>query len=174
MELSGISASGLVNHIQYGEMKDILIRHGLTEIDVSEWYPMQSILNVLREVSEDGGGMLTLVSIGQGAGRESVQHLPPEADNLSLYEFFKLYEKVFPTRHRHGDPGQIMVEQLDEQHLAVHVVDVVYPDDIMYGLFHELARHFVPAGSHLIVQYDDEMQRDGNGQQRTIIHIRWQ
>jgi len=171
IELTGFTVLSLTENLTSDDIYPILVKHNLTEIDPDAWYPLQAVLNVLRDVYESEDGMLNLVSIGMGAARQSLQHLPPEAQTMSVAEFLKAYENIYQQRHRHGIQGEIQSRQVDDGHLEVALVDVPYPDDLMYGLFYEFTRHFTPQGMGFTLQYDPRARREELGGDTTIIHI---
>jgi hypothetical protein len=92
---------------------------------------------------------------------------------LSFGEFLALYGKVlYPSRHRNGDAGTISAEQVEENHVKV-VLDIYYPDDLMYGIFYGLARLFLPEESRYTIMYDENHVRKDQGGDTTIIHVMW-
>jgi hypothetical protein len=168
VELNGNSARALLRSMLVDEYRHILKQYGLIEIDVEAWYPLQHILNVLSKIRQTGNAMMDFVSIGMAAAEHSI--LPPEVDQLSIQEFFKLYAQVYPTRHRNGDPGQMWVD-VDENGNITITLDNPYPDDLMYGMMYGFTRRFIPRGVSFTVTYDTSQPRKEHGGDVTVIKV---
>jgi hypothetical protein len=173
LEISGHTAHALLESINRDNYLDILERHGLADINENSWYRLQDILNVFSYMSQRGGAMMDFVSIGMAAAANSI--LPSEIQNLPLNKFLLAYAQRYQQQlHRNGDPGEIRVEILVGNHVVLALLDVPYPDDLMYGLFYGYARRLAHPGMHFTVQYDDEITRRELGGEYTVIHIAWE
>ena len=172
LEISGRTAHALLESINRDNYLHILERHGLADIDKNSWYRLQDLLNVLNDMNERGGTMMDFVSIGMAAGANSI--LPPEMQNVPLNKFLPAYAQHYQQHlHRNGDPGEIRVETRAENHVVLTLLDIPYPDDLMYGLFYSYARRFARPGMDFTVKYDDELPHRDSGGEYTVIHITW-
>lgn len=171
LELAGHTAHALLESINRDNYFDILERHGFADIDETVWYPLQDLLNVMNDMNERGGTMMDFVSIGMVGGATSI--LPPQIECLSLREFFLSYGNTYQRIHRNGDAGEIQAAEVEENHLVLTLLDVPYPDDMMYGVFYSYARRFA-RGAHFTVAYDDELTRRDLGGDSTVVHITWE
>ncbi len=66
-ELTGQTVLSLIKNINYQNIQAIIEKHGLTDIDPNAWYPLQDVLNVLREISDATNSTFNFVSIGMTA-----------------------------------------------------------------------------------------------------------
>ncbi len=172
LEISGHTTHALLESINRDNYLHILERHGLSDINEDSWYRLQDILNVLNNMNERGGAMMDFVSIGLAAATNSI--LPSEIQNLPLNEFLPAYAQRYQQQlHRNGDPGEIRVETRADNHVVLTLLDVPYPDDLMYGLFYGYARRFVRPGMPFTVRYDEKLPRRELGGKFTVIHITW-
>ncbi|HEC23937.1 MAG TPA: hypothetical protein ENI95_13565 [Chloroflexi bacterium] len=170
-ELIGRSVLALFENIRYDMIKPILDKHGLNDVDPDGWYPLQDVLDILSDISEQGSGLFDLVSVGISAARLSP--IPPEVEALSLKEFLLLYPQLYPRRHRNGDAGEVLAEEAGERHVKM-IFRTPYPDDLMYGLMYGFARRFLPKGTPITVFYDPDIRRSEEGGKFTVIHVVWE
>jgi hypothetical protein len=171
LEIPGRVAHALLESINRDNYLHILERHGLSDINENSWYRLQGLLNVLNDMNEQGGAMMDFVSIGLAAATNSI--LPPELQDLPLDKFLPAYAQYYQQVNRKGDPGEIRVETRAHNHVVLTLLDIPFPDDLMYGLFYGYARRFARPGMHFTVKYDDEITRRGLGGEYTVIHITW-
>jgi hypothetical protein len=87
-------------------------------------------------------------------------------------EFLFLYQKLYQTRHRNGDPGWIQAERMARGHVRM-TLKIPYPDDIFYGLFYGFATRFLARGVSRIIEYDPDMPTREQGGDVTVIHVIW-
>lgn len=170
VELNGNTVQAFLTSLTHENYQHILKQHGFKNIDPDQWYPLQDVLDTLEAIETQGSGMMDLVAIGMAAANLSV--IPPEIEAGPPHQFFKLYEQLYPTRHRNGDPGSITTEVHDEHHVTL-TLNVPYPDDMMYGLFYGFARRLSGPGNYFTTRYDEDHPRRELGGDRTIIHIEW-
>lgn len=170
-ELTGQTVLSLIKNINYQNIQAIIEKHGLTDIDPNAWYPLQDVLNVLKEISDATNSTFNFVSIGMTAAQ--LAYIPPEMENYTLEQILRQYGKIYQMRHRNGDFGSVVVEKPSENHLKI-IMDTPYPDDIMYGVMYGYARRFLPPGTRAVVQYDDTQPRMAEGGDYTVVHVRWE
>lgn len=169
IELNGTTAYAFISSLLTEEFMPILVRHGLNRIDTEQWYPLSKVLDVLKVIHTGDNASARLISIGIAAVDNL--DLSPEIKEMSPVQFMKLYEQVFPTRHRNGSPGKITVDVLDENTaIATLAEDVAYPDDVMYGVFYAYARHLTKEGRHFTLEYlnDEGPTREFGGTETRI------
>ncbi|GAB4521454.1 MAG: hypothetical protein OHK0046_32830 [Anaerolineae bacterium] len=171
IELNGNTTYAFISSVLHDDYAHILEANDLAEIDREAWYPLQNILTVLHEIANMRGAMLTLVSIGIAAADNA--ELPAEVAKLSPGQFLKLYEQLYPARHRNGSPGKVLVELVSNTQARITLTaDVPYPDDVMYGVFYGYMRRFAP--HDFVVAYDEKTSRRDLGGSDTIINVSWE
>jgi hypothetical protein len=170
-EVIGQQMLAFVQCVNQAEIMPYLEKHGLATIIPDKWYPLQSWLDVLRDLSSDRGGnaMFDLVSIGMKLVDTSVS--PPGAEQIPFDEALGMVNAVNRLNHRNGDIGEYIIERVGDQHVQV-IARVPYPDDFLYGMFYGGTRRFLPPGTRFTVHYDDAPRRSQGGE-TTILHIEW-
>lgn len=170
VEIAGGSVLALITSINHPQLESILAKHGLTDVQADQWYPLQLTLDIIGEVAEGVNASENLVSIGMAAAELGIQRLPPEKLALSVEAILRAYgEEIYPSRHRGGDVGKIEVERVDETHLIIRA-RVPYPDEQIYGIMYGYARHFRPRGKHVFLSFDESARHDF-GAPETIIYV---
>lgn len=83
-ELLGAALLALVQNINAEEIKPLLARHGLDNIDLMQWYSEQKVLDLLKAI-EEGTANVTenLVAIGMKA-IETIP-FPPEINSIEAF-----------------------------------------------------------------------------------------
>lgn len=171
IELNGKSASSLIENINYRNIKPILDRHGLNTIDPEGWYPLQSLLNVLRDIADESGSTFNFVSIGMAAGSSGA--IPPQLQEMGFEAVLLSYDKIYAMRHRNGEAGTVKVEKVADKHLKVSMA-IPYPEDVFYGVIYAYARRLLPEGTFVAVVYDEATPRPAHGGDVAILHVKWE
>jgi hypothetical protein len=169
IELNGQTTNAFLSSLLTDEYMPVLEKHGFTHIDIEQWYPLHKVLAVVQEIHDGNNSMSRLISLGMAAANNI--ELPPEVLALSPIEFLKLYEKLYPTRHRNGEPGTVQVTVVDANTALITLgSDVPYPDDLMYGVFYAYAQRLTPRDSHSMLKYIENGQprREFGGTQTVI------
>jgi hypothetical protein len=171
-EVVGQQMLAFVQCANQAEVMPYLEKYGLAPIIPDKWYPLQSWLDVLRDLTTERGGnaMFDLVSIGMKLVDTSVA--PPGAEQIPFDGALGMVNMVNQLNHRNGDIGEYVIERVEDQHVRV-VARVPYPDDWLYGMFYGGTRRFLPPGTHFTVSYDDAPRRSQGGE-TTILHIEWE
>lgn len=172
LEIGGHSAHSLLEGETRNHYLNILEKHGLSKINKDTWYPVQNLLGVINDINERRSAIIDFISIGLAAGDNSL--LPPEVQNLSFRDFFLAYGETYQRIYRNGDPGEIQVEMVEDNHLEITLIDVPYPDDLMYGVLYGFACRFANDGEQFTLDYDDQHPRRDKGGDYTIIHLTWE
>jgi len=172
-EMTGMTASSFVKSIMHDDITAILTRHHLDNIDPQGWYPVQTVLDVLNEISEGENASSIFVSVGVAAAQLALAALPPVMKGCTLQEFFSKYDAMWKSRHRNGDAGFVHCEQVDENHLIL-CIKTPYPDDVFYGAIYGYVRFFCPKDKTFSISYDDQIPTRDAGGDETVMHVRLQ
>jgi hypothetical protein len=172
LEIGGHSAYSLLESETSNHYLGILKKHGLSNINRNAWYPVQNLLSVLNDINERRSAMIDFISIGLAASDNS--KLPLDVQYLSFRDFFLAYGSIYRRIYRNGDPGEIQVEEIGENHLAITLIDVPFPDDLMYGVLYGFACRFANDGEQFTLDYDNQHRRREHGGDYTIIHLTWE
>ena len=114
---------------------EILARHGIQNIKPNSWYPMQSFLNVLREISGEFGDR-ELLAVGR--------KIPFWADFpkiKNLHDGLSKIDIAYHNNHRGGEIGHYRYTKLAENKGRM-ICDNPYPCRFDQGIFHGLAENF--------------------------------
>lgn len=169
-EVYGKAMLAFTESINYQNLKPILEKHRLTEIDPERWYPQQVWLDVFNDVVETTNSISNLVSIGMKIAETAMLPSSSEVSFIDLMLGFG--EMSYKANNRGSDIGYIETRVVDDHHLIM--IDATpYPDEFVYGAYYGVARRFLPEGTALTVRYDDESPRRSQGGETTIIHIEW-
>jgi hypothetical protein len=172
-EINGRTAQSLIINIHHQDMEDILRRHGLLTIDPHSWYSLQTILNVLSDISEAGNSLTNFVSIGVAAAELGFGVLSEEQKAMSPEAFLMSYGQIYHTRLRGGDGGEIRTEKMNDDHFVV-TMRIPFPDDVFYGIYYGYLRHFCPPNQTFTIMYDPSHRRREEGGESTVLHVQFQ
>ncbi len=146
-EIIGAMLQGMVYSAEREMLLPLLRKHNFEEIELDRWYPLQRVLDLFTDITNDVGGMFNLVAIGAKAGE--VFPFPPEI--TSFEQSLELADTLNRAAYRNGDPGTIRAEKLGERHYRMHV-HLPFPQDLHYGIWWAVARRLVPDMHTLHIQ----------------------
>ena len=169
-EVIGQNLLAFIQNVQQENIKPLLEKHGLAQINPEAWYPLQKWLTLLSELSEESDAMFNMVAIGTAISETAV--LPPEVEQLTFVQIMFGINDFYQMQHRAGDAGEIITEQINDTHIKL-TVRVPYPDDLEYGTAYGFARRFLPAHASFTVYYQQDHKHHDAGGENTIIHIEW-
>lgn len=153
VEVSGAAMLATIR----GMGKDItpmLEAHGFTNVQPDAWYPQQSWLDVLREIS----ALSDLVSIGMWIPETAVW--PPEVD--SIESALKSIDVAYHMNHRNGEIGHYQAEIVDDGHIRITCHNP-YPSDFDYGIIYATAHKFLPEGmTFTVIRADSPCRLKGD------------
>ena len=171
-EFLGVNVTAFANNLRGDQVRPVLERHNLVDLDPYGWYPLANWMNALNEMSMEPDFMSNLVAIGMGIGQ--VTPVPEDMDEPTLEKMLMAWNAIYQGIHRYGDVGEIVCEKLADKHLRLTFTDM-YPDDFSYGIIHGYARRFLPQGTHFTVYYDPDLRpRDRGGDGPTVVHVTWE
>lgn len=163
VEVIGQVQLAFIDNLQRDEVLPILEKHQLTDIDPNQWYSAQGWLNVLNELDS-----VDYVAIGLQTAQHVV--LPPGAENLTYLEIMTKWDEIYQLQHRGGDIGGLKVEEVTPTHYRAEW-NIIYPDDMAYGVAFGFARRFLPTGTAFTLKYDPDFTRVDDGGEKTVLHI---
>lgn len=170
--LAFVECTNKANIMPYLSRQGFLGRHGFEPIRAEKWYPLQSWLYVLSDLSEESAhsAMFDFVSIGMKMLETSL--FPAEFHTLSIEEVFQQWNDFYLMNHQGDDVGEFITEVIDEKNIRI-TARIPYPDDLFYGLFYAITRQFLPRGTRFTLSYDEEIPRRDEGGDVTIYDIVW-
>lgn len=152
-------------------MKPYLEAHGLSDVQPDHWYPEQSWLDVLNDVSQlKGRAPLDFRCIGA-----ELVHLVPEASQsksfVDIMRWWGNDDSIYRA-YRGSDIGDRKVEIVDDHHIKI-IMRSASPDDVNYGFVYGVCQRFLPPGTPFMVTYDEDVARRDQGGDHTVIHVVW-
>lgn len=169
IETIGFNMLALINNVNASDIRPLLEKHNLVDIDPDTWYPAQKWMAVFNEMGSQSGGMFNFVAVGMSVAEKLP--IPPEMSTLEAV--LENWNALYQMQHRGGDIGYVDFEKRSDKHY-VTIHNHLYPDDFNYGLAYGFAKRFSPAGTHFTVKYDDHEPRLDEGGERTLIHVTWE
>jgi hypothetical protein len=157
-EVFGESVLGYVNCLQVDEIFPILSRHGLEKVDPQSWYPMQNLLDVLKEIQDEPQNVSeSLVSIGMKI--LEIATVPPTINSIpSVLESFSV---LYRMHHRNVTDNGWLYESLGLNHIQITHTSA-YPADVAYGLIWGGVKRFRPANAQFSVKRISIDEIEGN------------
>lgn len=172
VETLGVNLMALTQNLQGEETQPVMEKYGLMNPLPDGWYPGQSLLDALNELTQRPNVMFNFVAIGMEIGR--ICPMPPELDNPDIGQVLTAWNDIYQGLHRNGNVGTIACEAVGARHYRLVMTDI-YPDDFSYGILHGFSKRFLPPKTAFKVFYDPEVKaRDYGGNGRTIMHLTWE
>lgn len=137
-EVIGQVVLAFAENLEADVIQPLLPKHGLDNIDPEKWYPHQSWMNLLKELSEMPGGQSALVAFGKKVVETAA--MPPELDSIpkvlaALQAIHHLNLRNIPA-----DEGYWLEEKGEN---IIHVYhNTPNPLDSIYGFIWGLAQRF--------------------------------
>ncbi|MCS6872871.1 MAG: hypothetical protein NZ571_15600 [Anaerolineae bacterium] len=138
-EVLGIMLEGTIAFMEREGLALLLRKHGLEQVAPDQWYPLQRVLDLFTDLSNNPSGTSDMVAIGMKVGE--VFQFPPEVTTLE--QALELADAMNRAVYRNGDPGTIRAEKLGERHYRLHV-HLPFPQDLHYGIWWAVAKRLVP------------------------------
>ena len=171
-EVIGTLVYTYTDNLQAEEIRPVIEKYGLVDVDRFGWYSLSNLLKVLNELSHNANVMSNMVAIGMKIGADIP--MPPGMENPTLPEVLMVWNDLYQAVHRNADVGKVVIEKVTDTHYKT-IHSNPYPDDMTYGIMYAYGQRFLPRGSGFTVYYDeDEPARDHGGtSDSTIVHITW-
>lgn len=171
-ETLGLLLGAFADNLQGDEVRPIMEKHGIVNLEPYAWYPVQMLLDALNELAEQVNMMSNYVAIGMKIG-ETVP-VPPGMENPTLEQILIAWDGMYQGLHRGADVGCITIEKASDTYFKTHQSGL-YPDDMSYGVLYAYGRRFLPPGTRFSVFYDPDVTPldEGGDGEATVINIRW-
>jgi hypothetical protein len=168
------------------EAQPLLKQHSLDFLDPDQWYPQQTLLNVLRDAAEgDLKAMFDLVRTGMKVPEMSLKRLDlSEFEKLIMSMYgecnpFTLLQAAFTSDlpmgysnvHRNGYPGKYELTRTG-QHAANVRIETPYPCDFDYGVIWGDIRTFFASKLTFTVRHAEGPCRQ-KGSDACVYQIEW-
>ena len=168
VEVSGRNVLAILENMQAEDIRPYAEKYGLTEIDPQQWYPAQDWLSLMNDLAQNTNFMQNIVAIGMAVA-ENV-HLPPNMD--CFIKFLNMWDDIYHMQHRGGEIGNHHVKKIDDSYYEVSFTDI-YPDLLSYGIAHGFARRLLPKGTFVKIWYDENVRRQDENDELTVMYLQW-
>jgi hypothetical protein len=170
-ETLGVNILAYFNNLRNDQTGPIMDRHGLGNVQPTDWIPTQKFLDALNDMGQTPDFMSALVAVGMGVG----EILPVPFEDPGLGDVLAIWNDIYQGLHRNADVGQITSEKESDTHYKITFTDV-YSDDFNYGIMYGYAKRFLPPGTQFTIYYDPKVTpRDRGGNLGyTVIHTKWE
>jgi len=150
----------------------ILEKHGLSTPEPQKYYPLQSFLDAMKEISDTFSAQM-LYRVGEQIALHAV--LPPGIDDLE--KCLGLIDTAYHMNHRGGEIGKYEYQfQGTEGGLqrARMICNNPYPCAFDRGVIEGFAKRFKSSASYdVVVRHDDSAPCRRNGQDSCTYIISW-
>jgi hypothetical protein len=147
-EVLGIFLSWVAENLRSDVVRPVLAEHGLESYNLDTWYPTQSVLNVIRDLGQEGGVSEAFLAIGKQAAA-TYPFGPQVATIKDAVE--ALHQAHHDTnRNIHPDQGFLVEESGDGALIVTN--NNPWPGDLIYAMLWELGRRFRPEDGSFTVQ----------------------
>ncbi|MCB8946030.1 MAG: hypothetical protein H6658_19975 [Ardenticatenaceae bacterium] len=172
LEISGQTLQAYIDNVQADIIEPIFHKHGMSVPDPEKWYPLQPVLDVLKEIHDNPDATTNLVAIGVKIAEYGVE--PEDIIAAPLNVVFEHWEEHMYSSVRNGDAGRIITEKVNDKFYKITQQNI-FPDDLCYGLAYGFARSRLPLGVNFRVWYEDYDNRiDNGGGDKTVICVQWE
>ncbi|MFP4091793.1 MAG: hypothetical protein ACLFUB_19100 [Cyclobacteriaceae bacterium] len=172
VEVNGQTILSFVNAlpIYKSNMLDILIKHGIKDLEADNWYPQQAWLDAFKEIGEKYGSN-TLFAIGKAIPENA--KFPPEIKGLE--NALSAIDMAYHMNHRKGEIGYYkLIEFNSKLRIALMECKNPYPSDFDKGIIATMSRRFKPNDAIVTnVELDRDKPSRLNGANSCTYKISW-
>jgi hypothetical protein len=163
----GQTVAAFSSNLHADQIAHILPKYGLDNIDPEKWYPHQSWMNVLKELSQGSNSDSALVAFGKEVVRTAV--MPPELDSIP-----KVLHALHAIHHANlrNIPAEegYQIEELGERHYLVYH-NTPNPDTAIYGFLWGLMARFKHKDEIFVVRQIDNPKPDKKP--GSVYEVKW-
>jgi hypothetical protein len=168
-QVIGQSTLAFVQCVNSDEIRPFLAKHGFSQIEPDQWYPLQAWLDVLSDISTQGtNAMFDFVSVGMKISELAL--LPPQMFQMPFEEAFLQFSTSGYYMNHRGNVGEVSIERVSPGHLRT-TLRTPYPDDFLYGIQYGAARRFMPQAQPFTLEYDPNLPSREQGGETTVLHL---
>jgi len=151
------------------EVRPLLRKHNLEQIEPEKWYPQQIMFDIFKEIHDKTANFSdNLVAVGMKA--VEVAATPPGVG--SVESALGMLQVVHDLNVRNGVAGEGFPVKILGKGLAHVTNHTPYPDDAFYGYLWGLVRRFVlPGRSFTVRSLTPDMGI--NSDESTVFQVRW-
>lgn len=172
MEILGAALFAYLDNVHVDIIEPIFRKHNMMDVDAEKWYPLQPVLDVLKELYDNPGAMMNLIAVGVKTAEYGVE--PEDIINAPLPVVLEHWHDHMHYHFRKGNPGEIIAEKVHDKFYKV-TQNNMFPDDFCYGLAYGFARSRLPLGTNFKVWYENFDNRIDNGDgDKTVICVEWE
>ena len=176
MVINGETLRAYVHNVQSDVIMPIFQKHGMDEPVLGEWYPLQPVLDALKELSTTSGASTNLIAVGVKLAEYGVE--PEDIIQAPLPIVLEFWQAHMDQNIVHkdtgvGGAGTIVTEKVNDTFYKI-THNNLFPDDLCYGLAYGFARSRLPLGTNFKIWYEDYSNRIDNGDaEETVICVQW-
>jgi hypothetical protein len=171
-EILGVILFSYLDNVQADIIQPIYRKHGMTDPDPEKWYPLQPVLDVLKELSKGLNASRNMIALGIKIAEYGIE--PEDIVNQPLSVVLEHWNDHMQLGFRGGDIGTIITEKVHDKFYKT-IQKNVFPDDLCYGLAFGFARSRLPLGTNFRVWYEESDNCiDRGGADSTVICIEWE
>lgn len=168
-EVSGEVLGGFAANLNADRFAPFLEEKGLKEVDPSQWYPIELLMDVFEKMEDD---MMSFVAAGMSIAEHSI--MPDNINNPTLEQMIEAWDEHYQVNHRNGAVSTTIPSKVADQHYTIQLqVNHTYPYDLVYGLAYGFCKQLLPAGTDFLVEYDEDQNPKAEDPECILVHIKW-
>ena len=173
IELAGSAAKSMVDNMASQHVEDLIEKHGLENIQLDDWIPLQPMCDFFNDVVEKGGSGQAFVAMGMKIAEQS--EFPPEMrESLTLPMMLEGWDSHYQANHRGGTLPRVETVQKSDTSYELHLPEAhVYPYDLAYGMVYSFCKMLLPPDTNFSVTYDPDHTPYENWSDGVIIRVVW-
>lgn len=131
---------------------ELLEKYDMRDVKSDEWYPQQTLVDMLREMDDGWGNYFNLVSIGMEIANKA--QIP--ANTKSLDEVYARLNRAYHKHNRNENPDRgWSFEKVDEDTFTI-ISTGVFPTNFKYGVLYGLTKRFAPPNRSFVLSVIEE------------------
>ncbi|MEO1287468.1 MAG: hypothetical protein AAFV93_06840 [Chloroflexota bacterium] len=174
VEVAGTTTLSFVDNISGDSISEFRSKHGLSNIDTNQWYPLQQVFDLFNDIAQE---LSTQAFVAMGMKIAEQSEFPPEmlGNELSLVQILEGWQAHYEANHRGGDlPPVETIKVADTHYQLVFAHNHAYPYDLVYGLAYGFCKLLLPKGSQFMVAYDEQLSPMQKSEtDNVIVNITW-
>lgn len=175
LEVAGSTTLSFVDNIGSTTFQPLVEKHGLSNINTDQWYPVQTVFDLFNDIVKESGTQ-PFVAMGMKIAEQS--EFPEEmlGHELSLVEVLEGWQAHYEANHRGADFPPVETVKVSDQHFQLVLrPDHIYPFDLVYGMVYGFCKLLLPQETDFNVAYEDGHNPYLNHTADTpiIVNVRW-
>jgi len=148
----GVALSWIADNLRSDIIQPVMCKHGLEHFDPNQWYPTQTLLDIVRDLYNYPGTIEALVAIG----KKSAEDYPFGPEVQSLEDAVLAFNEAHHAIHHGISPEQgFLVKRTSPTSLIV-VNNNPWPGELIFGILWTFGRRFSRNQNFEVIPLDND------------------